>query len=211
LFNKEDQITPKDRKERDKEGLKKKILDAAAAILIKDGYERLSIRKIAAKIEYTSGIIYHYFQDKREIISTIVDQGYRKILAVLGQTKMDGSDPVKSLKNMMHRYIDLMLENREMFRAIIMNDIEGMEEKLYILSEGITQKRESLQLIARLISMGIDRGLFRKLNLELTAQILWTATHGLISRLVIEQNVPPEQRERLIDQNFDILWNGLKI
>jgi AcrR family transcriptional regulator len=207
----EDNIIPEERKEREKEALKKKILDAAAAILVKDGYERLSIRKIAAMIEYTPGIIYHYFKDKREIVSTIVDQGYRKILAVLGQTKIDGSDPVKSLNDMMHRYIDLMLENREMFRAIIMNDIEGMEEQLYILSEGITQKRVSLQLIARLISMGIDRGLFRKVNLELTAQILWTATHGLISRLVIEKNVPPEQRERLINQHFDVLMNGLKV
>ncbi len=204
-------MTPEDRKERDKEAFKKKILDAAAAILVKEGYKQLSIRKIAAIIEYTPGLIYHYFKDKREIVSTIVEEGYQKILTVLEQAKLDGNDPVKSLYDMMYRYINLMLENREMFQAIVMNDIEGMELNFFILAEGITQKRVSLHLIARLISMGLDRGLFRKVDIELTAQIFWTATHGLISRLVVEQNVSSQQRERLINHNFDILMNGLKI
>jgi AcrR family transcriptional regulator len=204
-------MTPEDRKERDKEAFKKKILDAAAVILVKDGYKQLSIRKIAAMIEYTPGLIYHYFKDKREIVSTIVEEGYQKILAVLEQTKLDGRDPVKSLHDMMYRYINLMLENREMFQAIVMNDIEGMELNFFILAEGITQKRKSLQLISRLILIGTDRGVFRKVDIELTAQILWTATHGLISRLVVEQNITPRQRKRLINHNFDILMNGLKI
>ena len=53
-----------ERRAREKENIREEILDAARTLFVKEGYENVSIRKIAAKIEYAPGTIYLYFEDK---------------------------------------------------------------------------------------------------------------------------------------------------
>ncbi len=57
-----------ERRARQKEGVREEILDAARTLFVKEGYEHVSIRKIAEKVEYAPGTIYLYFRDKAEIL-----------------------------------------------------------------------------------------------------------------------------------------------
>jgi AcrR family transcriptional regulator len=198
-----------ERKQMEKEAIRKKILDAASEILVEEGYDKLSIRKIASKIEYSPGIIYHYFKDKGEIIAFIVEEEYGKILKMLSEIPIDAENPEKTIEQTFRGYIELILEVPEKFRAILMNDIEAVQEKVNILDRGISKERKSMQGLCKVIELGIEKGKFRKMDAELTAQIIWTSTHGLISRLIIEKNVPEDQKERLINHHFEILINGL--
>ncbi len=191
------------------ENIKKKIIDAANEILINEGYENLSIRKIADKIEYSPGIIYHYFKDKAEIIKCVVDIGYGNILKKIKEVPISKENPDKTLILVLRAYIEFFLENPGQFRAILMNDINEVRGKVNILEKGISKKRKSMEELCKLISLCIKKGKFRKMDEELTAQIIWTATHGLISRLIIEKDIPEEQRYRLIEHHFEILINGL--
>lgn len=198
-----------ERKQMEKEIIRKKIIDAASEILVSEGYEKLSIRKIASKIEYSPGIIYHYFSDKGEIIAFIVQQEYERILKCISEIQVDVENPEKSMELSLRAYINLILEAPEKFRAILMNDIEVVQEKVNMLYSGISKERKSIQEICKLIELGIEKGRFRDLDVELTAQIIWTATHGIISRLIIEKNISQEQKERLINHHFDIIIGGL--
>lgn len=198
-----------ERKQMEKEAIRKKILDAASEILVEEGYDKLSIRKIASKIEYSPGIIYHYFKDKGEIIAFIVEEEYGRILKMLNEIQLDEENPERTIEQTVKAYIELMLETPEKFRAILMNDIDAVQEKVNVLDRGISKERESLQGLCRIIELGIEKGKFREMDAELTAQIIWTSTHGLISRLIIEKNVSEDQKERLINHNFEILINGL--
>lgn len=198
-----------ERKQMEKEAIRKKILDAANEILVEEGYDKLSIRKIANKIEYSPGIIYHYFKDKGEIIAFIVEEEYGRILKMISDIQLNEESPEKTLEETFRAYIELMLETPEKFRTILMNDIEVVQEKVNILGRGISKERKSLQGLCSMIECGIEKGKFREMDVELTAQIIWTSTHGLISRLIIERNIPKDQKERLINHNFEILINGL--
>lgn len=198
-----------ERKQMEKEAIRKKILDAASEILVEEGYDKLSIRKIANKIEYSPGIIYHYFKDKGEIIAFIVEEEYEIILKTLSDISLNEENPEKTIEQTFRAYIELMLETPEKFRTILMNDIEAVQEKVNILGRGISKERKSLQGLCSMIERGIEKGKFREMDVELTAQIIWTSTHGLISRLIIERNIPKDQKERLINHHFEILINGL--
>ncbi len=193
----------------EKEAIRKKILDAASEILVEEGYDKLSIRKIANKIEYSPGIIYHYFKDKGEIIAFIVEEEYGRILKMISDIQLNEESPEKTLEETFRAYIELMLETPEKFRTILMNDIEAVQEKVNILGRGISKERKSLQGLCSMIECGIEKGKFREMDVELTAQIIWTSTYGLISRLIIERNIPKDQKERLINHHFEILINGL--
>jgi AcrR family transcriptional regulator len=202
-------MTSEDRKQREKQEIKRKIIDAACKILLNEGYEYLSIRKIAHAIEYTPGIIYHYFRDKQEIVFCIAEEGYQKILQSISQVKIDLQDPQSSIEAVFRNYIDQMLASPQLFRILMMNDIEGIGEKVNILEEGISVKRKSIESLSKLIVLCIQMGKFRDVHPELTAQIIWTGIYGLVSRLILEKNVSPEQKEKLISHQFDILMNGL--
>lgn len=200
-----------ERRKSEIENLKKKIIDAAEELLISDGYENLSIRKIASKIEYSPGIIYHYFKDKSEIMDKIVTRGYNNMLKKLSEVRADSENSEKTLVKGLKVYIEYMLENPQMFRAILMNNISEVQYKVNILEKDISKNRKSIGRLSKLIGLCIEKGKFRKMDEELTAQIIWSATYGLVSRLILEENISEEQKNRLINHHFDVLLNGLKL
>lgn len=200
-----------ERRQLEKDIIRKKIINASSEILGEEGYENLSIRKIARKIDYSPGIIYHYFKDKAEIIALVVDEGYGNILKCISKIPVDTQNPDKAIVNGLSSYIELVLENSQQFRAILMNDIEVIQEKVNMLQEGVSKERKSIQGLCKLVELGVEKKIFRKMDIELTAQIIWTSTHGLISRLIVEKNISKQQKERLINHHFEILINGLLI
>lgn len=198
-----------ERRQSEIENLKKKITDAAYEILSKDGFEKLSIRKIADKIEYSPGIIYHYFKDKNELVSCVVEETYNALIKTLSKIPIDNEHPEKTIINSMKIYIEFMLENAESFKAIMMNNIESIESKVNMLEKNISKKRTSMKNLTELIEIGVKKGLFKTDDAELTAQIIWTSTYGLLSRLILEKNITKEQKEKLVNHNFEVLINGI--
>lgn len=198
-----------ERRQNEIEAFKKKVTEAAGEIIIKQGYEKLSIRKIAEKIEYSPGIIYHYFKDKNEILSCVVEENYGNILKLINEVTIDKQHPENTIADSMKAYIGIMLKIPEGFKAILMNDIEAINNKVNVLERGISKKRKSMQALTDAVSFGIEQGRFKKMDPELTAQIIWTSTYGLLSRLILEKNVSDEQRERLINQHLNMMIHGL--
>ena len=200
----------KERKQRRSEDLKRKILDAAGHILVKEGYRKLSIRKISARIEYSPAAIYHYFKDKEEIVSLIVAEGYRGILERLKNLRVIPDDPIATFLDMGRFYLELAMANRNMFRAVLLDDIGSDNRQVWMLEEGITKKRESIVTLSRIIGMYVDNGIFKPVDLELASLSVWCALHGLVVRLLVETPVPRTLREKLLEQLMEIIVGGLR-
>jgi AcrR family transcriptional regulator len=67
----------KERQERDREAVQRSILDAARDLFVAEGYQNVSIRKIAERIEYSPAAIYSYFPSKDDIFFALADEGFR--------------------------------------------------------------------------------------------------------------------------------------
>src|SRR5689334_5079222 len=67
----------KERQERDREAVRRSILDAARELFVREGYENVSIRKIAERIEYSPAAIYGYFPSKDDIFFGLAEEGFR--------------------------------------------------------------------------------------------------------------------------------------
>lgn len=87
----------KERKERQKTEMREAILSAALKLFSGEGYDNVTMRKIADKIEYSVGTIYLYFKDKGEIFFELHNRGfaefYKKQLSV-----QRIKDPIERLK-----------------------------------------------------------------------------------------------------------------
>jgi AcrR family transcriptional regulator len=185
------------------------ILDVARNIISREGIKGLSIRKITNAIDYSPGIIYHYFKDKNEIIESIVREGYERILALIRSVKRNEKEPEKEIKEAFTNYIKAALASPEEYKAFMLNGDTSVLNTTGILKKGISKKSRTLQLLCDNIQRGINQGRYAPCDPELTAQIIWTSTFGLIIKLIIEKDISQEQVNRLIDQHFNVLFNGI--
>ena len=81
----------KERQERERETVARSILDAARHLFVTHGYEEVSIRKIAERIEYSPAAIYSYFPSKDDIFFALAEEGFRVLFSY-----REKSGPIRS-------------------------------------------------------------------------------------------------------------------
>ncbi|MEZ5071515.1 MAG: helix-turn-helix domain-containing protein [Bacteroidales bacterium] len=110
-----------ERKEREKEALRGKIMEAASRILVREGYEGTTMRKVAAAIDYSPRTLYLYFRDKDSLLMEIVEEGFAATIrhreSILD--RLDHSRPEQIFGMQVAANIDLALQSPHMYRAIV--------------------------------------------------------------------------------------------
>jgi len=192
-----DSVSIGNRREREKEDMKELILSAANDIVVKEGYDKLSIRKIANSIEYSPSLIYHYFKDKDQIINVLMERGYQKIVMAVSSAKRENISPEAWLEGMMRRYIDVALSMPDEFMAAHLNRSPEAVKQTSSLFEGATGKKIALTKLHQCIRELNEGKVMDERSLELTTQLITVSTIGLIIKLIIEEDIGEEQRKKL--------------
>src|SRR5262249_34802144 len=103
-----------ERKEKQKLEIRKMILDASMKLFVEQGFENVSIRKIADLIQYSPTTVYLYFKDKDEIFFNLHEIGFQKMADInsdLDQIK----NPLLRLHKMGENYLKFGIENPEYY------------------------------------------------------------------------------------------------
>jgi AcrR family transcriptional regulator len=108
----------KDRILRLKEETRINILDASLQIVKEEGWQALSMRKIADVIEYTAPIIYEYFANKEAIILELTRKGYLILAKDLNEAKAKHRLPAKQLEAMWEAYWNFAFANKELYQGM---------------------------------------------------------------------------------------------
>src|SRR5258708_15739770 len=166
------------RRRKQKEELRRLILDAARDIFVHQGYEGFSMRKLAEKIEYSPGSVYLYFKNKEELFERLVEESFARLLKTLTNrgNGQEQKGPVEELKKGMQAYVEFGLRNPNDYRFAFMLR-PPMEKRPYKVHGAF----ESLRNIVRRC-VGDKR--FRAVDVETTSQALWASVHGLTSLLI---------------------------
>jgi AcrR family transcriptional regulator len=198
-----------ERKERERDEQRARILEAAGRIVAEEGVEKLSIRKIAALIEYSPGNIYHYFESKEEILEQLLEQGYRRIMEGVKPTGTQAGTPAEAIKQSLRQYMELALHNPDLFKSVMLNSSPRVLEHTAVLFQGVSEQRQTFGMLCKsLRELPSMKGQDEE-SIELTAQVLWSATFGLVIRLIIENTLPEEQKRRLIERHLEVVLSGL--
>jgi len=107
-----------ERRIREKESVRASILATAWDMVKQDGWQSLSIRKIADGIEYSVPVIYDHFENKEAILAEFVDEGFRKLTKKIKLAKARHEDPAEQLKAMAIAYWNFALENKEYYQLM---------------------------------------------------------------------------------------------
>ena len=198
-------MSSKARREREKKALKQEILRAARDLFVQDGYENVSMRRIAEKIDYSPTTVYLHFIDKADLLFHICEETFAK-LVVQGENLLAHKiDPLAKLKMFGHAYIEFGLRHPDHYRLTFMVQHEPDELKgRYENSMG----HRAFELLRSCVEECIAQGVFRRLDLNLTSQALWAGVHGITSLLIARPDFPWTEKDQTIDLLVDSLCAG---
>lgn len=185
------------RREREIEAMRELIISAAKEIIAKEGFDNLSIRKIANKIEYSPAIIYHYFKDKDEIMNQVMRNGYMRIISAITKSADEDLKSSDKLKRITRDYIEEALSMPDEFLAAQLNQSPYALKHTSSLYRGASKEKPALTALCKCL-----KEIYTNLDdeqIELKSQMIVVSTFGLIVKLVIEKDLDEEQRQRLIE------------
>ena len=205
----------KERREREKLETREKILDAARELFVAEGYDGVSMRKIADKIEYTATTIYDYFDDKDELLLVICHEDFRRLAhSLIGLAQV--ADPVERLKKIGPAYIEFGQKHPNHYRTMFMTPHPPFlqaEMELALAGQG-NPEEDAYEFLRASVEEAMKAGAFREgLNdANLVAQTLWAGVHGVISLQIAkceDKWVPWRSLKKRVELMIDSQLHGL--
>jgi AcrR family transcriptional regulator len=197
-----------ERRAREKKELRQEILDAAREMFVRDGFENVSMRKIAEKIEYSPTTIYLYFQDKADLLDCLCEETFTRLVKKQTLLEQTVADPLERFQKGLRAYIEFGLKHPNHYKVTFMMPPPLDEPRSGVRSKELGQK--AFAHLRNTLALCAERGLLEIGDLETTAQVTWAAIHGLTSLLIAHPKFQWLEQNRLIDTLIGMLTAGLK-
>lgn len=197
------------RKQKDKEDLRRLILDTAGELFTTEGYEYVSMRKIAERIEYSPTTIYLYFRDKEELLREICESTFSRLADEIRRSYDGAISPVERMRRGLLTYIRFGLENPHHYEVVfISSKVNFMAPNSYSFEGSMGQ--QAFELLAASVRECAMSGDIRVANTAVTAQTLWAGIHGVTSLLIVHGGFPFVDCDVLAESMIDTLIAGLR-
>lgn len=197
------------RKQKDKEDLRRLILDTAGELFTTEGYENVSMRKIAERIDYSPTTIYLYFRDKEELLREICESTFSRLADEIRRSYDGATSPVERMRRGLLTYIRFGLENPHHYEVVfISSKVNFMAPNSYSFEGSMGQ--QAFELLAASVRECAMSGDIRVANTAVTAQTLWAGIHGVTSLLIVHGGFPFVDRDVLAESMIDTLIAGLR-
>jgi AcrR family transcriptional regulator len=165
-----------ERKERQKKEVRESILQAAWQLVNEEGWQSLSIRKIADAIEYSVPVVYDHFENKEAILFEFTKQGFKLLSDRLSEAKANVAGASAQLEAIAYAYWDFAFENKEYYQVMYGLGMPGCEQ---------IRKMSELMTFTEIIKTTIEQvntavgG--QPVNSFLKLNSFWSMLHGLVS------------------------------
>ena len=196
----------KERRERQRQAVRQEILDAARELFIKDGYENVTMRKIAEKIEYSPTTIYLHFNDKADLVRFLCEEAFVKLVDMFEKLGEDLSDPLLALKRCGRAYVDFGLKYPNDYKVTFMMALKPVAPEDYLREDSMGMR--AYGYLRKIVDECIRQGKFKNAELESTTQSMWIVVHGITSLIIAHPDFPWADREHVIDQTIDKIIAG---
>jgi AcrR family transcriptional regulator len=160
------------RRHRHRADARRVILDATEAIMVEDGYDGFSVRRLVARCGYTAPTIYHHFGDKRGLIDALLEERLARLVRLLRRVPVD-VDPVENLRTLCRVFVRWGLRHPHHYQVLMsrrdgeLPPVRGTEEVQSLIEAPLTELA--------------DGGRLDPPDVEAAGQVLWAVLHGVMS------------------------------
>jgi AcrR family transcriptional regulator len=165
-------VQPSKRRPRERGDTRQMILDATEALLVEEGYDRFSMRRLAGRCGYTAPTIYHYFGDKRGLIDALLEERFSKLFKRLRRVRL-GEDPVWNLRELARAFVRFAVRHPIHYRLLHAPRPAG--------SSPIPSAELTWALFDQAFRELAQEGRLLTDDVEGAAQACWATLHGVVS------------------------------
>jgi AcrR family transcriptional regulator len=191
-------------RDRYRSALRRDILDAARKSFLKDGYDGVSMRKLAERLGCSHGGLYLHFKDKEALFDCLVEESFDEFLAGM-QALTEGArsgDPVELVRKLGRAYVAFGVANPSVYEFVFLLRRPRQERA--------RKPHATYERLRSIVQRCVDEKRFRRVDVEAASQVLWSAAHGITSLLILRPAFPwVDDRDRLIGQIIDAAVDSL--
>lgn len=197
-------LTVQKRREQHKAALRSDLLAAAHKLVQEEGYEGLTIRKLAQRVGYAPMSVYSYFADKQDILFALAEDAFETLARRIEEHQSD--DPMESLRAVMTEYAAFGLGNPNEYRTVFMTEkLKAPEGRSF---EEMEQGNPAMNVLIDRVEACVAAGRLKG-DPRAIATMLWAVGHGTISLLITFPFYPFGDAQAFVRRMCDFTIAGL--
>ncbi|OPY35744.1 MAG: transcriptional regulator BetI [Methanoregula sp. PtaU1.Bin051] len=179
------------------------ILKTALTLFTERGFFGTPTSLISKEAGVATGTLFFYFRTKEELIDTL----YRRIKGEAAAAMCRGLDKEKGVKEKLHRIginaVAWATQNPEKMKFM-----EQFAHSQFVSTTAQEEGMSRFLFLKDLIREGISKGTVKDLDPDLAVSLMASSISGVVARA--STAITPAEREEIIGQGLDFVWDGLK-
>ncbi len=188
--------------------LRNEILQVSKDLLIKEGFSKMSMRRIAGRANVTATSIYLHFENKDDLLLTLIEESIRKLKQALLDVVDKEYGLIDQLEILAKTYVNYALDHPQEYEIIYMVRPEEMPK---YPKDKFRDVRSAYELIADIISESEHKEYIEVEDSLISAYTFWAQLHGVVSVILnrrLDTRIP---QSKFIDQAIDHIIKGFII
>ena len=182
----------KERRDRERQELRQAILIASRDIAAREGWQSVSIRKVAERIEYSPPTIYEHFTSKDALLVELMREGFRLLMERVRAGNSSAASPEARIMAVALAYWDFAWDYPELYQ--VMHGLGGVPFCFDAVIEGAESapnlpSSEQVPPEAKVVFQFTMDAIKELANggeqdcdeREASVHILWATLHGLVA------------------------------
>ncbi|WP_030729135.1 TetR/AcrR family transcriptional regulator [Streptomyces sp. NRRL S-237] len=189
-------MSVQERKQRERADRERLIVATARELAEQQGWDAVTTRRLAERIEYSQPVLYSHFRGKREIIGAVALEGAAELAVAVRAAASRGNSPRERVAALARAYLDFAEHNPAVYDALFQLDgglAYAQEDTPEPLKDAFAAL---LECLAEVAGDGVHPGLF--------TEVFWAALHGLAT-LTRAGRLLPEDAEPRVELLVDRL------
>lgn len=162
-------MTTQTRKERERAERRQRIIDTARELAETQGWEAVTVRRLADRIEYSQPVLYSHFAGKSAIVTAVAEQGFVELTTVMRQAHAEATGDADRLRRVARAYLEFAAANPALYDAMFLMSTDltfGLEAPLPL--------REGFAELEAMFRPFVDDP-----DLGARTEVAWSTLHGL--------------------------------
>ena len=199
-------VLSQSRRESERSQLQSRILDAAGALFLEEGYEGVSMRQVAERIGYSATTIYRHYDSKDDLLFAIVHEGFRRFGDDLSKAARKVKDPLGQLKAVCAAYVKFGLQNPVYYQLMFMQRSDFLfhsrDEKAPMIA--------SFGLLQNLVAEAMAAGILAPGDPQTTSTVVWAVGHGITALAIADpKRFTAKRLRQCMDVAMQMILHGL--
>jgi len=174
------------RRDRERAERHQLIITAARELAEAEGWDAVTTRRLAERIEYSQPVLYSHFDGKEAIVRAVALQGFDELTDRLRRARLGADGSEQALLAVCRAYLDFAVTQPALYQAmfVLPTDVKFASE------ETPAPLRAGFDEFVRALPSGTEQP-------GLTAEVTWSALHG-IAVLAAAGRIPPDGQDERV-------------